>query len=110
MHLNSGVLTFINNLQMEEKVKPEESAQPSQEEQQMTHKEARELEIQRKAYVKNWKNRNEAIEEEVKFLRLQVEKYTLNNRIMEINRITAEQAAANEEKPEAPAIEVVKSA
>ena len=76
---------------MDEKAKAtvEEPAQnpASQEEAipELTPKQVQEMEAQRKAYLKNYRRQNEVMEEEVKFLRLQVEKFNLNMKVAEIN-------------------------
>ena len=97
---------------MSEAIKNEESA-PVQEGliesvPSKTQKEINDEENQRKQYIKHMRKQNEVLEEDVRFMRLTLERFTLNQRIADINKKLDE--SKEDTPPGAPLIEIVKNA
>jgi len=92
---------------MSEAIKNEESA-PIQEDQEPTAKDHRTIEAERIGYLKHMRKQNEVLEEDVRFMRLTLERFTLNQRIADINKKLDE--SKEDTPPGAPLIEIVKNA
>jgi len=90
---------------MSEVIKNEESA-PVQEDQGATAKDHRVIEAERVGYLKHMRKQNEVLEEDVRFMRLSLESFTLKQRIADINK----QLVGDEEKGSKPNIEIVRNA